>query len=577
MPKKIFNLIRSVFMEPVRENAIEIVQKSLPDRPVRTHAPVYPPEDRGILLAGTETLVGSQHELIRRIRLLAGITDEEFLRMYLQPIRNMAAYIDALPATEHGHHNGAGGLFRLALELSFYSMQSSEGVIFSAREGVEKRRELEPRWRYAAFLAGLCCELHRVIREMLVVAPSGAEWPVHRVGLSKWLAEIDEERYYVKWVKESIHGYGSTSILVSKIIPESCLQYIQQGSLRILPAMFDVISGSPRPLEEAVLHDIVSSVRSKVIERDKSLSVTMYGRLTVGSHMEPHILDAMRSLAKNGKWEINKGKARLWYGAEGLFLVWKTASKEIIEYFRIENIQGMPQDAATLLDTLCKTGVFEDNSDGSPFWTISPPEAKNELISVKFSNPDSLLGALDNAPEKVGALLKKDAQVAAAHTTTDQVPVNEQSPEPSGNAQREGQPAEQSIQNEVAETDALPAKEMNEAPQRDVSGNLPSELEVVLSMLTRDVLSVFLGDFHKGKLQGSTGVTPDGYAIEIEKLAGYGVDVHRIISELHQLGWLHTPADKPGKKIHSVKLNGKSTQSILLKDKVARDMGLVKP
>lgn len=579
MSKKLIRLIRSVFMEHVPESPVDAVKQGVPDKPIRSHAPIYPPEDRGIAFVGAEALIESQHDLIKRIRLLTGVMDDEFREMYLRPIRNVAAYIDALPATEHGHHNGAGGLFRLVLELSFYSMQASEGVIFSAREGVEIRRELEPRWRYSTFIAGLCCELHRVIREMLVVSPSGSEWPVHRTSLSNWLKEVGEDHYYVKWVKESIHGYGSTSILVTKIIPDSCLQFIQQGSLRILPAMLDVISGSPRPSDEAVLYDIIKSVREKVIEKDRSLSVTRYGRLTVGSHMEPHILDAMRNLTKNGKWEINKAKARLWHGNDGLFLVWKTAAKEIIEYFRAENIQGMPQDSATLLDTLCKNGVFEDSKDGNPFWTITPPDAKNELLAVKFSNPDTLLGSLDDAPERVGDLLKSATQPATAVETRPAANVDAVAPPPE-NAPLTAQDVppvvpESPQKAETVET-AEPVKEVKEVSQRDVPSNLPTELALVLSMLTRDVLAVFLSDFHSGKLQGSTGITPDGYAIEIEKLAGYGVDVHRIISELHQLGWLYTPADKPGKKIHPVKLNGKSTQSILLKEKVARDLGMIK-
>jgi conjugal transfer pilus assembly protein TraI len=581
MSRKLISLFRRVFMEPVPESAVEAVKQGAPDKPVRPHVPIYPPEDRGIAFVGVDALMDSQHDLIRRIRLLAGVMDGEFEEMYLRPIRNAAAYIDALPATEHGHHNGAGGLFRLVLELSFYSMQAAEGVIFSAREGVEIRRELAPRWRYSTFLAGLCCELHRVIREMLVVSPSGAEWPVHRTSLSSWLKEVKEDHYYVKWVKESIHGYGSTSILVTKIVPDSCMQYIQQGSLHILPAMLDVISGSPRPSDEAVLYDIIKSVRDKVIEKDCSMSVTRYGRLTVGSHMEPHILDAMRNLTKNGKWEINKGKARLWYGNDGLFLVWKTAAKEIIEYFRAEKIQGMPQDAATLLDTLCKNGVFEDNKDGNPFWTIAPPEAKNELLAVKFSNTDTLLGSLDDAPEKVGNLVKGAVQSPAPVVPPQMPAADAASPihiaKTSSAAQEVAHSSTATHQEiESKEESAEPAKEVTDVVQRDAACNLPAELEVVLSMLTRDVLSVFLGDFHSGKLQGSTGITPDGYAIEIEKLAGYGVDVQRIIGELHQLGWLYTPADKPGKKIHSVKLNGKSISSILLKEKVARDLGMIK-
>ncbi|MFD2274209.1 TraI domain-containing protein [Undibacterium arcticum] len=48
-----------------------------------------------------------------------------------------------------------------------------------------------------------------------------------------------------------------------------------------------------------------------------------YGKLTVGNHLEPYLLDAMRQLYRTGFWKINETKSRLWYSPEGLFLIWK--------------------------------------------------------------------------------------------------------------------------------------------------------------------------------------------------------------------------------------------------------------
>ena len=121
---------------------------------VAVRVPVYPPIDPGIDVLAVEHLIDSQSQLMSRIRTVAGGADDEFNEMYMSVIRNLAAYVHLLPASKLETHTGAGGLFRLSLEMGFYSLQASEGVIFTPTEGVERRHNLEPRWRYAAFLAG---------------------------------------------------------------------------------------------------------------------------------------------------------------------------------------------------------------------------------------------------------------------------------------------------------------------------------------------------------------------------------------------------------------------------------------
>src|ERR1035437_4141521 len=137
---------------------------SAPRRPTPTPGtPMYPAADFGIGYAPVDDVIATQYALIKRLKLLAAMPEDEFDRFYMCIIRNLAVHINHLPASEHGTHNGAGGLFRLALEIGFYSLQASEARLFAARSGLEERRQLEPRWKYATFLAGICCELHRPI------------------------------------------------------------------------------------------------------------------------------------------------------------------------------------------------------------------------------------------------------------------------------------------------------------------------------------------------------------------------------------------------------------------------------
>lgn len=551
--------------------AVASSARPTPRRPTRTPGtPVYPAADFGIAYAPVDDVLATQQPLLHRLKLLAALPDDEFEEKYLRVIRNLAIHINHLPASEQGTHNGAGGLFRLALEIGFFAMQASEGRLFAAREGLEERRQLEPRWRYATFLAGICCELHRPITNMIVVNSDGKEWPSFQKSLGEWLGD-DDDRFFVRWVSAGKGvGQGASSYLLYKIIPEESLQYLHQGTNQIVPTMLDVITGVATPSERGPMHVIIDEVRAKVFDRDAALRPTQYGKLTVGTHIEPHLLDAMRRLTTDGTWQINAHKARLWYGTDGLFLVWKTAAKEILELLHKDGVTGIPQDPHTLLDLLLKIDVFQMDKDGSPYWTITSPRTGAELLAVRFTSPLTIIAALQEEPEHAGSLLKpttqaQDATVMAqpiANAPVQAAVANPESPENSAPVV------------DVPQDQAAPS--VAEVQERKTGAELPDDLMASVKPLTRDVLSALLEDHRANRTHGNTGKVPEGFAVGVDQLATYGADVTAVIAELAKAGWIFTPPEKPNKKIHQLQLNSKALQAIILKQSAARDMGFIK-
>lgn len=572
-----------------------------PRRQSQTPAtPVYPPSDYGIGYDSVETVIQSQSDILRRLRLLAGTDDNTFDQLYMTVIRNLAGHINQLPASESGTHNGPGGLFRLALEIGFYSLQASEAVIFSGREGVEKRRIIEPRWRYATFLAGVCLELHRPITSMIVVTPDGAEWPSFQMSLGTWLASHDTDRFFVRWQAgnqaSGNTGQGAASYMVYKIIPETCFQYLHEAGTMIVPTMLNAIMGTVTPGSVSPIFRILDEVRGKVMKRDEAIRPANYGKATVGTHLEPHLLDAMRRLFKDGTWKVNEKKARLWYGKDGLYLVWKTAAKEMIELLDRDGVTGIPKDSQTLLDVLLKTNVFQLDSDGSPYWTIMPPNGSNELIAIRFANPLTLFGDSYEEPEQVERLQRSGAVTPAeapnpAPATTPVTPapvppnagsasksktdsgeqINTSTGEITNAQSPDGQPAETAPPSVTAK----PAAAISEVSEKEAV-SLPKDIQMLFSPLTRDVIANLLEDHLGGKTRGETVKVDDGFAISLERLASYGADASAVIAELHNAGWLYTPPEKPAKKIHQVKINNKELQAVIIKPAAARDAGFLK-
>lgn len=572
--------------------------------------PVYPPSDHGVTFYPAHEVLATQADLLHRLRMATGVPDAEYDRLYGSVVTNLANGVNLLPATETGTHQGAGGLFRLSLEMGFYALQASEATIFAARAGVERRRLLEPRWRYATWLAGMCCELYRPITTMIVTTPDGDQWPTYRLPLGEWLDEKGVDRYYIRWIDQSPGkqrpGRGAAATLAHRLIPDIALQYLHEGSNEIVPTMIDVITGSfgshnPHPMAR-----IIEEVREKVVARDNAIRPQTYGKLTVGQHTEPHLLDAMRRLLKSGKWTVNIKKSRLWLGDEGLFLIWPTAANEMLAMLREDGIAGIPQDSQTILEILAEAQVFEPHHDGGYFWTVFPPSSANELAAVKFANPDTIFGALFDAPESAGVLTKRiDADAVSATTAStaptevhaepttspESEPVQQASPDP---AEAESGPTVPSRSEPPAAKVSSPSgavpppdlmhksraeprrsKEQQPKAEIDLAQKVKPELGNGLDALTRDVFGALLDDLRAGKITNEAGKCKEGYAIGIEHLASYGIDIPTFAAAVQKAGWLYTPADKPNKKLIEVQINGKSQRAIVLKLHVAIDMGFV--
>lgn len=367
---------------------------------VASRVPVYPPIDPGIEVLPVDSIVESQSSMVARIRTVAGGADADFSDMYLSVIHNLAEYIHLLPASRQETHTGAGGLFRLSLEMGFYCLQASEGVIFTPTEGVERRHKLEPRWRYAAFLAGICSELHRPLASLIVSGPDGVQWPKYLLPLHRWCSEGGFDRYHISWQPEprfeTASAKGEVSAMISRIVPDRCLQYLEAGSPAIAPIVFSVATGVARDNENSVA-ELVARIRRRVLERDKAVRPDYYGTMVVGNHLEPHLLEAMRTLIREGKWKINQEGGRVWFGTDGLFVIWKKAAEELSREIAQKGIQGVPTEANTLAEALLNAKVFSAKVDRDPYWKVTLPNGK-EYVATKFVNPLSLLGDVEVSP-----------------------------------------------------------------------------------------------------------------------------------------------------------------------------------
>lgn len=372
---------------PPKQDIKEVVNDVL-------HVPRYPPFDNGVPVIAIDQLVETQSELIHRIRAAFGYSPEQFESMVMSVVRNYAAYVHLLPATNREHHNNAGGLFRLGLEVGFYSLQAADGKIYSSKETAELRRALHPKWVYATFVAGLCSEMHLPYTTMTVMSKDGRKWPSLSKTLYDWAVEMGSGNYYIHWTDNIVTGnqswQASPIYVLNMVLPNEARDYLNDGNEIIFSSMMNSIGGMSRHSDGNLIGELVRHYKDMIIDKDIKANPSFYGKLTVGSHLAPNVIDIMRELIKENVWTVNAKNSRIWYTKEGCFVVWGAAFAEITAVMKKRDIPGTPSSSETLAELLLNSNLIEAQRNGSPYWQINIPNTAKLADTVKIVDPTLL-------------------------------------------------------------------------------------------------------------------------------------------------------------------------------------------
>lgn len=563
-----------------------------PSSPLRSGnvqaAPFYPPADEGIHLSSLRDVLETQTELLTRIRLSCGMNQGDY-KLYIVPvIERFARYAHLLPATKSQHHRGAGGLLRLGLETAFYSMQAADGVIFAGLEATERKRDMEERWRYATFLAGLSMDLFRVPHSMIVSSDVGGSLDPYEHRLFDWASKAGVNRYFVKWSASEYKPSSNADLtangpLLHLIVPPHAFAYLNAVGSKPMNSMLATITGTVSNSEVLTINKIVTEMRNKVIERDKSLQPEMYGKLTVGVHIEPHIIDAMRRLVSRDKWKVNTASGRIWFGDDGMFLLWRRdMAEEIAATVSESKVMGFPSEPDSILELMLKSGIVTSSSNGGCFELDSAAAQKDGKSKwrtvMRIGNPDMLQGEgchIDKAAVSFLATAKPKGPpqktVSAGGLAPPGVAVAaDQQDEVSTPVARDDASEPLSSSGEIPDSSALD----DEPPQDETANTSHSEESAADRLLTvvpqsvADVINAMAEDYCAGS-EGFAWAKP-GFSISYAKLVAYGMNPVDIVKHLDRASWLVTD----GKRlVHNIEIDGSTELSIVLIGAIAERLG----
>lgn len=366
----------------------------------------YAPTDPGFVCAPVSDILAEHDNLLARIRLCFGVDQETFARDALALIDAYAGYVHLLPATPDNYFRQPGGLLQLGLEVAFYALQGTDAHIFSGQSTITTRRQLEPRWRHATFIGGLCCELHRALASLIVVDADGNEWPAYLTPLATWIAERQVERYFVRWRAQAPEARSLGLFALPHVVVPAVLQNLSAGNTVIVPHLLASVGGLPVYREQNVLDSLVRRSLALVIDRNLKASADRYGSPQFGSHLERYLVDALRRLASaESAWVPNREKSRVWYGSDGLFLLWPQCAADAQALLEADQLPGIPKSADTVLDLLLAAGVAEPHDSSHNTWLIHPTGAKGPLDAIKLTSPAILWSGPEASPRPLAGTL----------------------------------------------------------------------------------------------------------------------------------------------------------------------------
>lgn len=348
--------------------------------------PRYPPFMKGLPVIDPEQLLDTQAELLQRIKSAAVATPEIFETHYMAAIRRYASYVHLLPASQSHHHRGAGGLLRHALEVGLWALQACDKIMLKGAISPAQKRELEPRWQLAVFLAAMCHDAGKPVTDANVTnLDRTLIWNPLIEDLHSWASRNNLKAYYLDWKEGRGRQHTALSSLVGeRIMGIESLGWINQGDTELVVWVMESLSCNPGPSNR--IHDLVVKADQTSVERDlKTLGVAMAG-YDIGVPVERHLSDMMRRLVRESRWLVNEPGARIWCIEGAIYLVWPAAGEELAKEARDDGVPGIPRTPDGMLDMLLerKLASMLETAEGSQYWEIAPTVLAEKIPNIKL-------------------------------------------------------------------------------------------------------------------------------------------------------------------------------------------------
>lgn len=390
----------------------------------------YPPFNEGCpAFIPSAYLLGLHDDKLRMIKGGVGFDEADYLRWIYPMLVNYADLVHMLPASEHHHHRGLGGLLRHGLEVAVNALSYAQTEVFDARDLPSRRDKRATVWRVAAIAAGLMHDVGKVITDLKVVSSDGAlQWQPAIRTIPQWAESNQLERYFLRWVPDRHEDHKLQSLtLLERVIPGPLREWILEYGEDIYKEMTLAIAGQApdRQLSAIVKRADSASVATDMRDHGGDASRAA----AIGVPVASLVLDAIKRLMSKSYWEVNKPGSPIWNSTEGLYIQWAEACPVVIEDILKNGYKGVPRSSESLAAILLDFGIAKHDPNGDMYWSVAIhmlrkrdfDKTKKELWFKCLHIPDlEHVFNFDQRPTAVSVSFKKGDEVveALAGTTT---------------------------------------------------------------------------------------------------------------------------------------------------------------
>lgn len=535
---------------------------SPPTAPAGAPDPSTPwrPSAVGSLAAHTvDDLLAPHADLLRRIKLCYGAGTEAFDRDILSAVQRYAWYVQHLPATRSAHFTDPGGLLRLGLEIGFFALQGTDSHIFAGRSSIATRRELEPRWRLAAFLSGLFAELHRALGSLSVLSLDQRQrWQPYLGPLGDWLAAQPDPHFLVRWSEDARDTRLTSVYALPFVTAPGTMQWLACGNNLVVPHMLAAIAGLPTHPEHNVLDSLVRRAAALVVHLNRQARGASCNSQEDSAFLSRYFMAAMHQLlASDTNWHPNSEKSRVWHGPDGLFLVWPAAGHDLIKILEADGIPGCPRDPAQIAQMLLLDGMARAHGDGSPLWPIHPPSGKSPVQALRLSSADILFSDPAQTPPLLSSALLRTEEPAPTHHETD----------------RDSQPQASQRETSSPRKDDRQTRAVPRTRERSTPAALRLLLPLRIPAPLRSTLQRAVETLSSGPPQ--VALTPDGIFVPIAALREASKEVPLMLRALIDAGVL--AASTGGSWVVQGEVQGSSCNGVVVAAHCVADWNRLRP
>lgn len=328
-----------------------------------------------------DAAVLQQAAIIRRIKMSYGFDDRTFESHVLTSIHGLARYLYLIPASSSAIYPGAGGAFRMSLEIGLYALHAADGRSFERQDTGRSRDELRHRWRLASLLAGMFGELHRVFDRVEVANEKGEYWPVGVTPLLDWLNQFTSKRFTVRFRQNPIEARALSVHVASQIIPPDVIKYLSVGDPLVITQLFTFLGTATT--ENNPLTDIVRRTASAVLDRNIRETPVPGGKAN-GQSLTT-LYDGLRALIASSDWLPNGPESKTWYAKNGFFVAWPAAALDLVRC--TPDVVPAGADPVQHIFRLLQESELISSSDDGDLWHISPPGSRVPIDAIRIAAP----------------------------------------------------------------------------------------------------------------------------------------------------------------------------------------------